>query len=85
MAGGKQTTAVAFFGIAREGGLGREGERGQKIKGGGRVGHIVVVLVVLVIIQVEDGNVMERWEGGVGDDDDYDNDDWTDKREGECW
>ena len=55
----------------------------NKSKGGRRVGHVVVVLVILVIIQVEDGDVIERWEGGVGDNDDYDNDDWTNGREGE--
>ncbi len=50
---------------------------------GGRVGHVVVVLIVLVIVQVEDGNVLERWEGGIGDNNNYDNDNWTDGREGE--
>ncbi len=56
----------------------------NKIKGGGRVGHVVVVLVVLVNVQVEGGDVVERWEGGIGDNDDYDIDNWTDGREGEC-
>ncbi len=54
------------------------------MEGGGRVGHVVIILVVLVIIQVEDGDIIERWEGGVGDNDGYDNDNWTDGREGEC-
>ncbi len=57
--------------------------RMRSTKGGSRVGHVVIVLVVLVIIQVEDGNVVERWEGGVGDNDDYNNDNWTNRREGE--
>ncbi len=81
MAGGKQTTAGILW-DRTGGGLGREGEGGQRIKGGGCVGHVTVVLV-LVIIQVEDGNVVERWEGGIGDNDDYVNDGWTDGREGE--
>ncbi len=46
-------------------------------------GHVVVVLVVLVFVQVKDGDVVERWEGGVGDKNNYDNDDWTNGREGE--
>jgi hypothetical protein len=53
-------------------------------QGDGRVGHVIIILVVLVIVQVEDGNVVERWEGGVEDNDDYDNNDWTNGREGEC-
>ncbi len=64
----------------------RDPQPPQRPPGGGHVGHVVViifVLVILVIVQLEVGDVVERWEGGVGDNDDYDNDNWTNGREGE--
>jgi hypothetical protein len=75
--GGKRTTAVAFFGTAQGGGLAKKENEANESRGAD------VFLVVLVIVQVEDSDVVERQEGGVGDNNDYDNNDWTNGREGE--